>query len=231
VEEGRGIFGNIKKYLMYLLSSNIGEILLMAVAILFGSLIGLSPGAIPLVAVQILYVNLATDGLPAIAMSVDPADPDIMRQKPRPRGQGIFTKPVVILMSIGGVWSMLVNLGIFKWALDAGRGMWEAQGLCFLTLVLIQFFKAYNYRSDKKSIFKIGFFKNKWLNLAICWEAMLLLIIIYVPFLQEPFRTFSLSVFDWALVILLAATIFPVLEISKAIIRYQERKRPSLTSS
>lgn len=223
VEEGRGIFANIKKYLMYLLSSNIGEILLMAGAILFGPLIGLPYGAIPLIAIQILWVNLVTDGLPAIALSVDPADPDIMRQKPHPRGQGIFTKPVVILMAIGGIWSCLVNLGVFKWALDAGRGMIEAQCLCFLTLVIIQFFKAYNFRSDKHSIFKIGLFNNKWLNLAIISQLMLMLVIIYVPFLQEPFRTFSLSVADWALVILLAGTIFPVLEISKAIIRWRER--------
>jgi len=225
VEEGRGIFGNIKKYLMYLLSSNIGEILLMAGAILFGPLIGLPYGAIPLVAIQILWVNLATDGLPAIALSVDPADPDIMGQKPRPRGQGIFTKPVVILMTIGGIWSCLVNLGIFKWALDVGRGMLEAQGLCFLTLIIIQFFKAYNFRSDKKSIFELGLFKNKWLNLAVSWEVMLLLIIVYTPFLQESFRTFSLGVFDWVIVILLAGSIFPVLEISKAVIRWWERKR------
>jgi Ca2+-transporting ATPase len=225
VEEGRGIFGNIKKYLMYLLSSNIGEILLMAGAILFGPLIGLPYGAIPLIAIQILWVNLATDGLPAIALSVDPPDPDIMEQKPRPRGQGVFTRPVVILMAIGGVWSCLVNLGIFKWALDVGRGMIEAQGLCFLTLVLIQFFKAYNFRSDKHSIFKIGFFRNKWLNLAICWETALLLVIVYTPFLQEPFHTFSLSAVDWAIVILLAGSIFPVLEISKAVIRWQERRR------
>ena len=224
VEEGRGIFSNIKKYLMYLLSSNIGEILLMAGAILFGPLIGLPYGAIPLIAIQILYVNLATDGLPAIALSVDPRDPDIMRQKPRPRGQGIFTRPVVTLMVIGGIWSCLVNLGIFKWALDVGRGVIEAQCLCFLTLVVIQFFKAYNFRSDKHSIFKIGLFRNKWLNLAICWEIMLLCLVVYTPWLQKPFHTFSLGIVDWSLVILLAGTIFPVLEISKAIIRWQEKK-------
>jgi Ca2+-transporting ATPase len=231
VEEGRGIFGNIKKYLMYLLSSNIGEILLMAVAILFGPLIGLPYGAIPLVAIQILYVNLATDGLPALALSIDPAEPDIMEHKPRPKGQGIFTKPVVTLMTIGGIWSCLVNLAIFKWALDEGRGMIEAQCLCFLTLVLIQFFKAYNFRSDKQSIFKIGFFKNKWLNLAILWECILLGLLVYIPFLQEPFRTFSLRAYDWVIVILLALTIFPVLEISKTILRWQERKRlPQIVS-
>ncbi|MBM3142360.1 MAG: calcium-transporting P-type ATPase, PMR1-type [Chloroflexi bacterium] len=226
VEEGRGIFSNIKKYLMYLLSSNLGEILLMAVAILFGPLIGLPPGAIPLIAVQILYVNLATDGLPALALSVDPAEPDIMRQKPRPRGQGIFTKPVVTLMSIGGIWSAIVNLAIFKWALDAGKSMMEAQCLCFLCLVLIQFFKAYNFRSDKKSIFEIGMFKNKWLNLAILWEVVLLYIVIEVPFFEAVFNTYPLSVFEWLAVILLAGSIFPVLEIAKAIIRWQEKEGP-----
>lgn len=219
VEEGRAVFSNIKKYLMYLLSSNIGEIFVMAVAILFGPLIGLPYGAIPLVAIQILFVNLVTDGLPAIALAVDPHDPDIMQQRPRPRGQGIFTRPVTFLIFIGGIWSSLINVGIFKWALDAGRSMTEAQGLCFVSLVLIQFFKAYNFRSEKHSILKIGIFGNKWLNLAIIGEILLLLIIIYWPSLHEPFRTFSLSFSDWLLVIPLAGTIFPIMEISKLLIK------------
>ncbi|MCX7973566.1 MAG: cation-translocating P-type ATPase [Candidatus Aminicenantes bacterium] len=219
VEEGRAVFSNIKKYLMYLLSSNLGEILLMAVAILFGPWLGLPYGAIPLVAIQILFVNLVTDGLPAIALAVDPPDPDIMRQKPRPRGQGIFTKPVTFLIFIGGLWSALINVWIFKWALDSGRSMWEAQGLCFVSLIIIQFFKAYNFRSEKHSVFKIGLFTNKWLNLAIIGEILLLLIITYWPSLHEPFRTFSLSLNDWLRVIILSGTIFPVMEISKAFIR------------
>ena len=231
IEEGRGIFGNIKKYLMYLLSSNIGEILLMAGAILFGPLIGLPYGAIPLIAVQILFVNLVTDGLPAIALSVDPAEPDIMEQKPRPRGQGIFTKPVLILMVIGGVWSMLVNLGMFKLALDMGKGMVEAQSLTFLTLVIIQFFKAYNFRSDKKSIFKMGMFKNKWLNWAVLSQVVLMWLIIEVPLFQGPFNTYPLTLFEWLTVILLAGTIFPVLEITKFFIRRQERKKLAQTAS
>jgi Ca2+-transporting ATPase len=228
VEEGRGIYDNIKKYLMYLLSSNIGEILLMAGAILLGPVIGLPYGAIPLIAIQILWVNLATDGLPAIALSIDPPTPDIMKQKPRSRGQGIFTRPVLTLMAIGGLWSCLVNLGIFKWALDSGREMLEAQALCFLTLIIIQFFKAYNFRSDKHSIFKIGFFKNKWLNLAIVWETILLIGIVYTPFLQESFHTFSLSFVDWIIVILTAATVFPVLELAKLVIRRRENKIHSI---
>ncbi|MFH0914786.1 MAG: cation-translocating P-type ATPase [Chloroflexota bacterium] len=224
VEEGRGIFGNIKKYLMYLLSSNIGEILLMAGAILFGPLIGLPYGAIPLIAVQILFVNLVTDGLPALALSVDPPDSDIMRQKPRPRGQGIFTRPVIVLMLIGGIWSCLVNLGIFKWALDVGKGMVEAQSLTFLTLVMIQFFKAYNFRSDKKSIFEIGMFKNKWLNLAVLSQIVLMWIIIELPLFNDLFNTFPLTALEWVIVTLLAGTIFPLLEISKAVMRWHEKR-------
>jgi Ca2+-transporting ATPase len=105
--------------------------------------------------------------------------------------------------------------------------MLEAQGLCFLTLIIIQFFKAYNFRSDKHSIFRIGFFKNKWLNLAILWETILLVLIVYTPFLQESFHTFALSAVDWAIVILAAGTVFPVLEATKAIFRWQERRKYS----
>ncbi len=103
VEEGRGIYDNIKKYLMFLLSANLGEVLLMAVTILFGRLLG-TDGALPLIAIQILWVNLATDGLPALALSVDPAAPDIMKRRPRPRHETVFTRRVVALMVLGGVW-------------------------------------------------------------------------------------------------------------------------------
>jgi Ca2+-transporting ATPase len=101
--------------------------------------------------------------------------------------------------------------------------MLEAQALCFLTLVMIQFFKAYNFRSDKQSLFKIGVFKNKWLNIAIPWEIALLVLIVYLPALQPSFHTFPLSAFDWLLVVGLAATVFPVLELTKAVFRWRER--------
>jgi P-type Ca2+ transporter type 2C len=207
VEEGRGIFGNIKKYLMYLLSSNIGEIGLMAGASLLGF-------PIPLSAVQILYVNLATDGLPALALAVDPPEDDLMKRRPRDPRRGIFTRPVVLLMLIGGVWSALVNLGLFTWALSSGRPIQEAMTMTFVSLVLIQFFKAYNYRSDRNSVFHKPF-QNRWLNLAIVWELVLLFLILYVPFLQRPFETFGLSLNDWLVIFAISLTISPVLEIAK----------------
>lgn len=207
VEEGRGVFGNIKKYLMYLLSSNIGEIGLMAGATLLGL-------PLPLTAVQILYVNLATDGLPALALAIDPPEPDLMRRKPRNPRTGIFTRPVVTLMVVGGLWSAAVNLGLFAWALNSGRSVEEAMTMTFVSLVLIQFFKAYNFRSDHHSVLNKPF-ANKWLNFAVLWEVLLLILIIYLPFLHDAFGTFYLPWVDWAIVIGLALTISPVLEIAK----------------
>ena len=207
VEEGRRIFGNIKKYLMYLLSSNFGEIVLIA----GGSLAGLP---LPLTAVQILYVNLATDGLPALALSVDPPEPDLMRRPPRNPRSGIFTRPVIGLIAVGGLWSALINLNLFVWALDSGRSVAEAQTLIFVSLVLIEFFKAYNYRSDRHSVLRRPF-ANKWLNLAILWELLLLALIVHVPLLQKMFGTQTLSGAEWGMVVVLAATITPVLETAK----------------
>lgn len=207
VEEGRGVFGNIKKYLMYLLSSNIGEIGLMAGSALLGL-------PLPLTAVQILYVNLATDGLPALALSVDPPETDLMKRKPRNPRTGIFTRPVVTLMMLGGFWSTLINLGLFSWAMSSGRSTEVAMTMTFVSLVLIQFFKAYNFRSDRHSVLHKPF-ANKWLNLAVGWEIVLLALIVYLPFLHEPFNTYSLPLVDWLIVGGLAVTIIPVLEIAK----------------
>jgi P-type Ca2+ transporter type 2C len=207
VEEGRCIFGNIKKYLMYLLSSNIGEIGLMAGA----SIIGLP---LPLTAVQLLYVNLATDGLPALALAVDPPEPELMHRLPRNPRSGIFTRPVIILMLMGGIWSTMVNLSLFAWALESGRSTKEAMTMTFVSLVLIQFFKAYNFRSDRNSVIHQPF-ANKWLNLAIGWEVILLAFIVYIPILHEPFGTFSLSLVDWTIIVGLTCTVSPVLELAK----------------
>ena len=207
VEEGRIIFSNIKKYLMYLLSSNLGEIGLMATT----SFLGLP---LPLSAVQILYVNLATDGLPALALAVDPPERDLMRRPPRAAGQGIFTRPVVTLMSVGGIWSAIINVSLFAWAINTSRSDEEARTMVFVSLVLIQFFKAYNFRSDRHSVLNRPF-ANKWLNLAVLWELFLLALIVYVPFLHEPFGTFSLPWQDWIIIIVLSLTISPVLELAK----------------
>jgi Ca2+-transporting ATPase len=211
VEEGRGIFSNIKKYLMYLLSSNIGEMLIMLGATLLGM-------PMPLSAVQILYINLATDGLPALALAVDPPERDLMRRPPRnPRG-GIFTRPVVFLMVAGGVWSAIANLGLFTWARARQLPMDECMTLVFVSLCLVEFFKAFSFRSDRHTVLRKPF-ANRWLNLAILWELLLLAGIVYLPFLHKPFGTFALPLAVWPVLLCVAATIIPVLELAKWAIR------------
>jgi Ca2+-transporting ATPase len=121
-------------------------------------------------------------------------------------------------MLTGGIWSSIVNLGLFLWALNAGRSLPEAMTMTFLSLVLIQFFKAYNFRSDRHSVLNRPF-ANRWLNLAIVGELLLLPVILYVPFLAEAFDTAPLQGGDWLLVIGLAATVVPVLELVKWMVR------------
>jgi Ca2+-transporting ATPase len=207
VEEGRGIFANVKKYLMYLLSANIGEIGLVAGATLAGL-------PLPLTAVQILYVNLATDGLPALALSVDPPEDDLMERPPRDPDTGVFTRSVVILMLVGGIWSSLANLALFAWALQSGRSVALAMTMTFVSLVLIEFIKAYNFRSDHHSLFRRPF-ANKWLNLAIVWEVALLVFIISFEPLHEAFGTRPLSYVDWLFAAIPAVTLTPVIELAK----------------
>jgi Ca2+-transporting ATPase len=211
VEEGRHIFSNIKKYLMYLLGCNIGEILLMATAVLLGM-------PLPLTTVQILYVNLATDGLPALALSVDPPDRDLMSHRPRDSRAGIFTRPVVLMMLIGGIWTAAVALTVFCFALKAGLEDQEARTMTFVSLILAQFFNAYNYRSDRISVFSKPF-ANKWLNLAILWETFLLFLIVYLPFFHKPLGTYSLPLRDWAVVAGMTITVVPILELAKWMVR------------
>jgi Ca2+-transporting ATPase len=211
VEEGRGIFSNIKKYLMYLLSSNIGEMLIMSVATLLGM-------PMPLSAVQILYINLATDGLPALALAVDPPEGDLMRRPPRDSRAGIFSRPVVILMVAGGIWSALANLGLFMWARARQFPMEECMTLVFVSLCLVEFFKAFSFRSDRHTVFRRPF-ANTWLNLAIAWELLLLAGVVYLPVLHKPFGTFSLPLSVWPVLLGVAVTIVPVLETVKWAIR------------
>jgi Ca2+-transporting ATPase len=211
VEEGRMVFGNIKKYLMYLLSCNVGEIVLLAGAVIAGF-------PMPLSAVQILYVNLATDGLPALALAVDPPEPDLMRRKPRDPRLGVFTRPVTVIIVAAGLWSAIVIGCLIAWLLRAGRPVEHVMALTFVSLVLIQFFNAYNCRSDRLSVLQRPF-ANRWLNMAVVWELALLVVIIYVPFFQRAFGTFALTPADWLMAVTLAFSIVPVLEAIKWMVR------------
>ena len=155
---------------------------------------------------------------PLLALAVDPPEKDLMKRKPRNPRTGIFTRPVVTLMTLGGIWSTIVNLGLFIWAQNSGRSIEEAMTMTFVSLVLIQFFKAYNFRSDRHSVLHKPF-ANKWLNNAILLDLALLLLVIYVPFLHDAFGTYYLPLVDWLITIGLAFTIVPVLELAKWMVR------------
>jgi len=215
--EGRRIFGNIKKFLMFLLSANFGEIGVIAVAAMAGL-------PLPLTAVQILYINLATDGLPALALSADPPEPDSMRQPPGDSRRSIFSRRVVTLMLVGGIWSMIASLAAFWISLSTTGETANAMAMTFLTLVLIELFAVYSFRSERQSIL-VAPFANRWLNIAIVAELALLPAIVYIPALQSPFGTFPLTGRDWLFVVGVAFTIIPVLELTKFLIRCVDRAR------
>jgi Ca2+-transporting ATPase len=204
---------------MYLLSAHIGELVLMIVAVL------VDPRYLPLVAVQLLWLNIAVDGPTALALAFDPPDPDLMEQPPRNRRTGIFVPRVMAFIALAAVWSGLTTFGVFKWALVSGRSEQEAQALCFVTLMVVGEFTALASRSEKESLLKMGLFKNKWLLLAMVGTIAATLPIIYIRPLQQYFHTFSLRWTDWGIAILASATLFLAVEVGKVLWSWGEGRR------
>ncbi|HMM20409.1 MAG TPA: calcium-translocating P-type ATPase, SERCA-type [Selenomonadales bacterium] len=194
VEEGRSIYDNIRKFIRYLLSCNIGEVLTMFVA----ALVGLP---LPLLPVQILWVNLVTDGLPAMALGVDPKEPDIMNRPPRNPGESVFSRGLSRkIISRGfqiGFTTILVFAGVYfgKDDLELARTM------AFSTLVFCQLFHVYDCRSEILTIFELGFFSNKYLLMATGCSVLMQAAVIYLPFLRDIFCTVPMAVEDWLIVL------------------------------
>jgi Ca2+-transporting ATPase len=194
IEEGRGIYDNIKKFIHYLLSCNAGEILVMFVS----SLICLPA---PLLPIQILWINLVTDGLPALALGVDPVDPKIMMRPPRKSTEAVLTKDGAILMLAQGSFIAFCSLLAFVLVLLVeNEGIGRARTAAFIVLACSQLFHSFNCRSATESIFKLGIFTNKKLILATFISFILQMTVVYVPFLQTVFKTEPLGLFDWVLV-------------------------------
>lgn len=224
VEEGRNIFANIRKYLIYLLSCNIGEVLLMLTAFIIGTLTGWFK-TVPLVALQILVVNLVTDGLPALALAVEPGEPGIMERPPRDPRKTIFDKTMVSYIVGVGLWTMLASLAVFLWAIRAGRSPLEAQSLCFVTLISVELFNCFNCRSERISLFRMPFLSNAWLFAAVASSWAITAAIVYIPFLQGPFHTYNMSLRDWAIPILAGVSVLVPVEIAKFILARQTSPR------
>jgi len=209
VEEGRRIYDNIQKYLAYLFSGNIGEVLVILTSILLGL-------PLPLIAIQILWINLVTDGLPALALGVDPAEPGIMTRSPRKPDQSVFKgiEPYVyiypIILTIATIW-------IFDKALETNLA--TAQTMAFTSIVLFELFQAISCRSINKPVFMVGAFANKWLWGAVILSLGLHMAIMYVPFLQEVFHMVALSAAQWGIILVAALSGFVYLEVHKYLAR------------
>lgn len=193
VEEGRGIYANIRKAVHYLLSCNLSEILLM----LFATLLALP---LPLLPMQILWINLVTDGLPALALAVDPKDPDLMLQPPRAPKEPFLTKQRFLLMLGQGLFLALITLGAFAYCLySMDLNLDRARTLTFTIMVLTQLVHALNCRHDRHSVFTIGLWSNKPLLWAIAGSVLLQVAIVTIPQAQLIFRVAPFDPTHWLL--------------------------------
>ncbi|MEN6560731.1 MAG: calcium-translocating P-type ATPase, SERCA-type [Acidobacteriota bacterium] len=212
VEEGRGIYDNIRKFIHYLLSCNLGEILVMFVT----ALIGLP---VPLLPIQLLWVNLVTDGLPALALGVDPVDPKIMERPPRQPDEPVVTRARGWLMGVQGVLIAACSLAAFLFVLYEKEDIATARTAALATLACSQLFHSFNCRSMRESLFKLRIFTNPQLVGATVLSFALQLGIIYAPFLQPVFKTRALSLLDLGMMIALSSLPLWIMEIVKALNR------------
>ena len=223
VEEGRGIFDNIRKFINYLLSCNAGEILVMFIPSLLG-------WPIPLAAIHILWINLITDGLPALALGVDPIDPKIMNRPPRRPDEPVVTKHRAYFILSQGVFIAICSLVAFGIGLaikgvNLGIGIIEAtpeqrifaQTMAFTALAYSELFRAFSSRSISVSIFKLGFFTNMKLVIAAGSSFVLQTLILTIPFLRGIFKVEAIGIYNWLIVIVIASFPFWASEITKMI--------------
>ncbi|MEG0267779.1 MAG: cation-translocating P-type ATPase [Carnobacterium sp.] len=223
VEEGRKVFSNIQKSIQYLLSANLGEVLTLFIATLLGWSI-LAP-------VHILWINLVTDTFPAIALGLEPAEADSMKQPPRGKKATFFSNGVLGSIIYQGVIEGGITLFVYWWATNnpvhIGNNKLihsDALTMAFITLGMLQLFHAFNVKSVEKSLFTVGFFKNKMFNLSILVSGALLAVVVLVPGLNDAFRVSHLDIQQWLIVLGASFSIIPIVEIIKFGIRTFHKK-------
>jgi Ca2+-transporting ATPase len=227
IEEGRNIYNNIKKSVIFLLSCNLGEVIAIFVSVLFF-------WPVPLLPTQILWVNLITDSLPAIALGIDPGDSDVMKKKPRDPKESFFAKGAGSRAIIGGTLigiltlvAFFLGLNDYSYSLASGKIPGEvlnhARTMAFVVLAGSQLFYSLSVRNSTKSIFQIGLFSNIYLIGAIVIGFILQVAVITIPFLANAFKVQNLSLKNWSLVIVLALVPLIVNEIIKIFMRAAEK--------
>jgi Ca2+-transporting ATPase len=220
IEQGRVIYSNIRKFVYYLLSCNMAEVTVLFVAMLAG-------WPLPLIPIQLLVLNLITDGAPALALGVEKGDPDIMDRKPRPVNEPIINREMIVGIVVQTVAISLAVLAAFQIGMETGQD--HARSMAFATLSISELLRAYTSRSERYSLFAIGVFSNKWMQVAVLTSLGILLALIYVPFLQPIFGTTSLSLQDWAIMLPLILVPSVVAEINKWAMRKWDKGHPQNT--
>ncbi len=219
VEEGRIIYSNIRKFVFFLLSCNIGEILIVFMSILFNL-------PVPLIPIQLLWVNLVTDSFPALALGTEKGEPDIMNLQPRNAKEPILDKRMIKGIAVQSIALFAAVIGAYIWSLNkyAGgvfnpseEGLVIARTITFTTLIVAELLRAYSSRSERYSIIKLGVFSNKAMVQASIASFLLLLVVLYVPFLQTIFKTYSLGLIDWVAILVLCMIPLLAGEINKLI--------------
>ena len=216
IEQGRVIYSNIRKFVYYLLSCNMAEIVILFVSMLAG-------WPLPLVPIQLLVLNLITDGAPALALGVEKGDPDIMDQKPRPVNEPIINRDMIIGIAVQTVAISLAVLAAFRIGMAAGDDA-LARTMAFATLSISELLRAYTSRSERYSLLAIGILSNRWMQWAVVTSLAILLAIIYLPFLQPIFGTVSLTGSDWLVMLPLILVPSVAAEINKWVLRQASRR-------
>jgi magnesium-transporting ATPase (P-type) len=231
VREGRGIFSNIRKFLRYLLSSNAGEVLTMFVGVIGAGILGLrtegGAAAVPLLATQILWINLLTDAAPALAMGVDPPPDDVMSCSPRKLTDRVIDTPMQMgIVFVGAVMAaatlLTIDMGLPGGLIEGSNTLTHARTMAFTTLVLAQLFNCFNARSEHVSAFH-NLFTNPLLWGAIGLSLLLQVAVVHLPFLNRPFGTTPLSAGDWLLCTAMASTVLWANELRKLVTRARDR--------
>ncbi len=215
VEEGRAIYDNIRKFIHYMLGTNSGEIFTM-----LGAILRRLP--LPVLPLQILWINLLTDGLPAIALGFEPAEEGVMRRKPRDPRESIFARGLGRRIIWVGLFIALGTLGVFRWALPRP----SAQTMSFVTLALFQMFNVLAVRSEERSFLSQSPLSNPLLLGAVILTFLAQLAVTYTPFLQIIFKTTPLSLAELAICIGVASTVFFAVELEKAFLRRRYEANP-----
>ena len=214
VEEGRIIYANIKKFVTFLLSCNIGEVLVVFLAIILNL-------PTPFLPIQLLWLNLVTDSFPALALGVEKGEEETMLEPPRDPQEPILDRKVTITLIIQSIAITAATLGVYYYALqthgDTGAGLVYSRTMAFTTLIFCELFRSFSSRSIDDTLWKIGFFSNKRLVQAVLLSLALVLVVLYVPFLEDLFHLVDLNVKDWAIVLISSLIPLVIGEIQKFI--------------